>query len=253
MKLYDNPFSPFARKVWMALRWKGLPFEAIDALAPERRTELAAVNARVEVPVLEDGDLRIVNSADIVAYLDHRYPERPLLPADPAKRVAARALERLADTALDAIYHDISIWTWPFLTRHDGEVPGLRDAGRADLLEIYGALEAALGGGDYFCGELSIADIALFPHLVAARPLGVPFTPSDHPRLTAWFRRMRAQPICVEDAERSRDWLREAARSDFRTEHIVWRGDRIEWMLSRGFGDWFAEEVRSGRARWPRR
>lgn len=253
MKLYDNPFSPFARKVWMALRWKDLPFESVDALLPERRAELAAVNRRVEVPVLEDGDLRIVNSADIVAYLDHRYPGRPLLPADPVKRVAARAFERLADTALDAIFHDISIWTWPFLERKDAELPGLREAGRADLVEIYSELEAALRDDGFFCGELSIADLALFPHLVAARPLGVPFEEGSFPRLAAWFTRMRALPVCVADAARSRQWLRDMARGGFRTEHIVWRGDRIEWMLARGFHEWFVEEIRTGRARWPQR
>src|SRR5512134_3532194 len=106
--LYDNPFSPFARKVRMVLEHKGLAFDAIDGLTPEGRSALAAVNPRVEVPVLLDGDLVVVNSADIVAYLEHRYPEGPVYPANPAARVAARAWERLADTLLDAITHDLS-------------------------------------------------------------------------------------------------------------------------------------------------
>ena len=31
MVLYDNPFSPFARKVRMVLALKGVAFESIDA------------------------------------------------------------------------------------------------------------------------------------------------------------------------------------------------------------------------------
>ena len=37
LKLHDNPFSPFARKVRLILAYKGLPFERIDALALDRR------------------------------------------------------------------------------------------------------------------------------------------------------------------------------------------------------------------------
>ena len=32
MKLYDNAFSPFARKVRMVLDWKRLAYEPIDGL-----------------------------------------------------------------------------------------------------------------------------------------------------------------------------------------------------------------------------
>lgn len=35
MKLYDSPFSPFVRNVWMALGHEGLAFEAVDALLAE--------------------------------------------------------------------------------------------------------------------------------------------------------------------------------------------------------------------------
>ncbi len=33
LTLYDNPFSPFARKVRMVLRYKGARYDTIDALA----------------------------------------------------------------------------------------------------------------------------------------------------------------------------------------------------------------------------
>ena len=49
LTLYDNPFSPFARKVRMVLRFKGLEFESIDALALNEHDGLVEVNPRAEV------------------------------------------------------------------------------------------------------------------------------------------------------------------------------------------------------------
>lgn len=31
----------------------------------------------------------------------------------------------------------------------------------------------------------------------------------------------------------------------------VWRGDRIEWLLARGYHDWFFNEIKQGRVLWP--
>jgi glutathione S-transferase len=47
-KLYDNPFSPFARKVRMVLAYKGLDFERIDALALDQHDALLRANPRAE-------------------------------------------------------------------------------------------------------------------------------------------------------------------------------------------------------------
>ena len=53
------------------------------------------------MPVLTDGDLVVVNSSDILQYLDWRYPEQPLYPAAIEERVVARAFERLGDQRFD--------------------------------------------------------------------------------------------------------------------------------------------------------
>ena len=249
--LYDNAFSPFARKVRMVLEHRRLPFEAVDGLAPEGHDRLAALNPRVEVPVLQDGDLVVVNSSHIVAYLEHRYPERPVYPADPATRVAALAWERLADTLLDAITHDLSNGGFGF---PGGLAPaGLIEAGRKDLAQIYAALEQGLADHDFLCGTLSVADLALFPHLTAVRFLGVSFDGATHPRLLAWYKRMRAMDVCQADLGRARAWMEAFGANLQRPEHIVWRGDRIEWLLAHGFHEWFLGEIREGRVAWPRR
>lgn len=64
------------------------------------------------MPALVDGDIVVVNSPDIVAYLEHRYPQVPVYPEAPAARVHARAWERLSDTFVDPIFVDVSYWKW---------------------------------------------------------------------------------------------------------------------------------------------
>jgi len=254
LTLYDNPFSPFARKVRMVLAYKGLAATSIDALAHAHHAELIALNRRGEVPVLVDDRVTITNSSDIVAYLEHRYPDPSILPANPGTRVAARAWERLADGVLDAIIHDISIWTWPTHRRADSPPPGLIEAGCRDIAEILQRLELALGTADFICGALSIADLALFPHLSSLKPLGIGVAAETHPHLAGWNRRMRELPIVQRDLE----YVKRAARekfaegaSPYEAERIVWRGDRLEWLFHNGFADWWYAEHRAGRALVP--
>lgn len=249
MQLYDNPFSPFARKVRMVLEHKGLAFDAIDGLDKGHHDALARVNPRLEVPALQDGAVTVVNSADIVAYLEHCYPDRPVYPADPAARVRARAWERLADTVMDPILADISYWSWA--ERSDTMPAGLLDAAKQDLDAIYVQLDAALEDRAFVCDTLGIADFALFPHLAAARGLGVPFSAERHGHLAAWLQRMRALDVCRADLARARAYLADIGARSIERERIFWRGDRIEWLLARGFHRWFINEIESGRAIWP--
>ena len=83
IKLYDSSFSPFARKVRIVLEYKGLNYEVVDGLLKSNHAALKAVNGRIEVPALVDGDIVVVNSADIVAYLDNRYPAKSVYPDVP--------------------------------------------------------------------------------------------------------------------------------------------------------------------------
>jgi glutathione S-transferase len=249
MKLYDSAFSPFARKVRMVLEHKGLEFEAVDGLLKSNHEALEAVNARIEVPALVDGDIVVVNSADIVGYLECRNPTKSVYPEAPAARVHARAWERTADAFVDAILIDVSYWKWA--DRQDSMPDGLLEAARADLRLVYDALNGELATREFVSGPLSIADMALFPHLASAKAMEVEFSAQEHPNLARWFKRMRTLPICVADLQRARDFVVNLKDKDFERRRIFWRGDRIEWMLARGFHGWFFNEIEERRVLWP--
>jgi glutathione S-transferase len=251
LTLYDNPFSPFARKVRLVLHYKQLEFNSIDALALEEHEALTGVNPRAEVPVLVDGEVVVRDSTNIVAYLEDRYPAPSILPSSAALRAKAREWQRLADTVFDAVIHDISIWAWPTHRRRDDPPEGLVEAGRRDLALLIGRLEAALGSTDFLCGELSLADLALFPHVSSLKPVGVLLEPDANPNTYAWNRRMRLEPCVTRDL----DHVRRAGverfirgPSPYESEKIVWRGDRLEWLFLRGFHAWWLSELAAGRA-----
>ena len=251
LTLYTSWFSTFARKVALGLELKGLEYEAVDALTRDFRPELLALNPRAEVPVLRDGWLTIVNSSDILRYLDERYPGRRLFPATIEDRVQARALERLADHRLDPIVVDCSFWGWA--DRPDKPPAGLREAGQADLETVLECLEAALTDRPqpWPFGQPGVVECAWFPNLVAARPLGFRIDDARFPRALCWLAAMREHPVFAHDRERTAAFLKELSSANHERTKLFWSGDRLEWLLSRGFHAWFIGEVAAGRASFP--
>jgi len=73
LTLYDNVFSPYARKVRIALYEKEVPFERVRALHGDcNRTDFLHGNPRAEVPALVEGDFSLYDSTIICEYLRAR-------------------------------------------------------------------------------------------------------------------------------------------------------------------------------------
>jgi hypothetical protein len=80
------------------------------------------------------------------------------------------------------------------------------------------------------------------------RSLGFTMSPDKYPKLNAWLAAMRRDKLFLNDARRTGEFMKTiATNTSFERERIFWRGDRIEWLLARGFDDWFFAEVRAGR------
>lgn len=252
--LYDSAFSPFARKVRLALEHKQIEYQSLDGLALVNRKALAAVNRRMEVPAIDHDGMVVVNSADIIAYLERRWPARALYPDLNAAWVHARSWERCADTFVDAILVNVSYWSWA--KRDDAMPEGLHESARKDLELVYAALERDLATRDFISdGKMSIADLALFPHITAARTFRLGYDAARFPRLHAWQKRMRALPAMAEDLERMKAFLAQLGaakgKDSYERTKIFWRGDRIEWMVAHGFHAWFGNEIQAQRVQWP--
>lgn len=251
LTLYDDVFSPYARKVRIALYEKGLEFERVRALHGDcNRTDFVHVNPRAEVPALVDGTLSLYDSTIICEYLEDRYPTPMLYPGAPELRARSRQIEDLADTQLDAATYAVAIVELGRRT----PVPTLHAAAERDLARLYGQLEGMLERTEYLAGEFSIADVAVYPHLVAASFLGFSIDGARHPRLAAWLNRIAARPTVARDDADVVETLQRLQReggTGFDPYRVQWRSDRLEWIFKHGFSEWFADEMKAGQVFFP--
>jgi glutathione S-transferase/RNA polymerase-associated protein len=251
LTLYDDVFSPYARKVRLALYEKGLPFERVRALHGDcNRTDFVHVNPRAEVPALVDGDVSLYDSTVICEYLEDRYPTSPIYPRDPAARAECRLLEDLADTQLDAALYTVAIVEMGRRESH----PALHEATARDLRRLYGDLERRVRE-PFLCGtDFSVADMAVAPHLMAAMFLGFPLDAEKHPKLTAWMDRVQQRPSVLRDngdVMETLQRLQAEGQPGFDPYRVQWRSDRLEWVMKNGLADWFREETSGGRVFFP--
>lgn len=104
MKLYITTPSPFARKVRIVAREKGLSGRIKEIVVDPygNAPELLATNPVVQVPTLvaEDG-LPLTDSPVICEYLDALREGARLLPVEGAERLRVRRLETLGNAALE--------------------------------------------------------------------------------------------------------------------------------------------------------
>src|SRR2546423_5258654 len=106
MILYDAARCPYCARVRIVLAEKGLGYETVEIDLSDRPAWLYAKNPSGRVPVLEeDGGFVLPESYVIMEYLEERFPEPPLWPADPAERAFGRLwLERFAVRLGDDYY-----------------------------------------------------------------------------------------------------------------------------------------------------
>ena len=83
------------------------------------------------------------------------------------------------------------------------------------------------------------------------RTFGLTLDLQRFPVIGKWFRAMRTHPVFVTDAQRTVAFLKELKHLTHERRRLFWSGDRMEWLISRGFHQWFAGEIAAGRAAFP--
>lgn len=243
LRLYDHPFSPYAQKVKIALREKGLPFEPpvpSGIGAGGAGGEFTSANPRAEVPALIDGDVGVFDSTIILEYIEDKWPAPPLLPKDPAERARVRMLEEVMDTHFEAL-------TWSLgeiraFRRATGDLAQKIEAGVATRLQgFYAWLERQLGDREWFNGDsFGWGDLSVVPYVNGAVSQGHALPAGS--RLAAWHARANQRAsvaACVKDIS---DMLRASANPMGDVAELVekglfkreYRDHRLEWMIKAG-------------------
>jgi maleylacetoacetate isomerase len=93
--LYDYFRSSAAYRVRIALNLKGVDYEQRQinlAAGEQKKDDYRALNPQGLVPMLEIDGLKLTQSLAIMVYLDQRFSEPRLMPADPADGAHVRAM-----------------------------------------------------------------------------------------------------------------------------------------------------------------
>jgi glutathione S-transferase len=202
IRLYRAPFSTNVERVALALGHKGLTVESV-VIDYGDRSEVERVSGQGLVPVIDDDGTVVVDSMEIVRYLDERYPVAPLYPADEARRAEV------------LVFIDWFNRVWKRPPNEIEAELGKPSVDRARVARLAGEMaaaldrfEAMLAGRDHLFGDdFSAADCAAFPFLKYAlfrqpaddelfhrildehQQLG-----DDHPRLADWIGRVNERP-----------------------------------------------------------
>jgi glutathione S-transferase len=112
--LYDAARCPYCARARIVLAEKGLGYETVEIDLSDRPGWIYAKNPSGTVPVLEeDGGFVLPESLVIMEYLEERFPEPPLWPADPEERALGRLWLDRFDVRLGADfepYAALSAW-----------------------------------------------------------------------------------------------------------------------------------------------
>ena len=109
MRLIQFRFSHNCVKVRRALDFKRLAYDTRE-ISPLNREEAIAASGQDKVPILVDGERSIWDSTAILRHLEQSYPERPLLPDDPARQADCWLIEDWADQALMDLTRRMAYW-----------------------------------------------------------------------------------------------------------------------------------------------
>ncbi|WP_186417669.1 glutathione S-transferase family protein [Bosea sp. CS1GBMeth4] len=215
LTLYFHPLSCFCQKVLIALYENGTSFTPsfVDFGDTAERAEFLRLWPIGKFPLLRDAsrDRLVPESSLIIEYLAlHHRGSAPLLPPDPDRALEVRRLDRLVDGYVAQPMQKIVLDRIRPADRKDPH--GVGEA-REMLSRAYGVLEAELDGRSWAAGErFTMADCAAAPALFYAERC-LSFQDS-HPRLAAYFERLRTRPSFVRVLAEAEPYFRFFPRED---------------------------------------
>jgi glutathione S-transferase len=176
--LYDADRCPYCARVRIVLAEKGIEYETVEVDLDDRPAWIYEKNPLGRVPVLEEDTFVLAESAVIDEYLDERYPEPSLWPADPAECALGRMLVFRFDELSKPYYA---------LRRGD-------EGARERLDTALATLEGLLQGQKFLSGrEFGLADVAYVPWILRARDR-MDVDLERFPALSEWVGHLEQRP-----------------------------------------------------------
>jgi glutathione S-transferase len=182
LKFYYNPISPIARRVWIALLEKNIPFESVlvNLNGDQFQPEFLAINPFHHIPAIVDDGFRVIESLAILDYLESQYPTPKLLPADPKTLATVRMIQMVS-------INELAPQVIALITENENS-PKLAKA-KQQIARVLGFFSQVLGESSYFGGDqFTLADIVAGNSVILLSKLGINL--SNFPNIKNWCQRL---------------------------------------------------------------
>ena len=211
MILYGSSMSPFVRKVLAFAGEKGVELDLRVVGVGDQNPDFRAASPFGKMPALVDDDYSLADSSAIVHYLEAKYSEPALIPADPKLRGQCIWFEEFADTILSTcgakmFFNRIVA---PIFLKRPGDLDVAEAAETQELPPILDYLERVVPDADgYLVGDsLTLADLAVAGPFANLEHLGIALDEERHSRTLAFARRMLARPSFARWIEREKGFF----------------------------------------------
>lgn len=165
MKLYTtHPApNPFRVRVFLSEKEINLPIQNVDIMSGEtRQPKFLAKNSLGELPVLEldDGTL-LTESTAICRYLEHLYPDQPLLGETALEAAKIEMWTRRMEQQILGPLAAIGLHTFPIFADKIEQIPEYADTQKRLVFDRWTWLDNELADGRTYVSDdrFSVADI----------------------------------------------------------------------------------------------
>jgi glutathione S-transferase len=211
MILYGAPVSPYVRKVVAYAAEKGLTLDLIAVGIGDPNPEFRRASPFNKMPAFTDGDFAISDSTAIITYLEAKFPEPALIPADPANRARTIWFEEFADTIATAAAGPIFFnrIVAPIFLKQAGDEAIVEKSINELLPPVHDYMEGVIPASGYLVGDaITLADIAVASAFVNAAHCGIFPDAATHPKLTAYLAAIQGRPSMANAIAAERKMLR---------------------------------------------
>ena len=187
--------TPNGWKISIFLEEVGLPYNVVPvdiAAGDQFEEEFLKISPNNKMPAIVDyegpggGPISLFESGAILIYLSEKTDQ--LFPQDPRKRYETLSWLMFqmghVGPMLGQAHH--------FRGYAPEKIPYAIDRYTNEAARLYGVMDRHLADNDYFVGDYSIADVAIYPWLVSYERQGQDM--NDFPNLYRWFEQVGARP-----------------------------------------------------------
>lgn len=204
MKLYGALLSPYVRKVAVICEEKGISWDLARGGPGSTDPEFLAASPLGKIPAIDDDGFTLADSSAIAFYLEAKYPDPCLLPADPQARGKTVFWDEFADTVLGTSGLKILFnrLVGPKLLKVGGD-EAIALQGEAELPRWLDWLETQVPAQGWLLGgAFTLADIAVASTMRTLAYVGHGVDAAQRPQIAAWYGRVVARPAWAAVAER---------------------------------------------------